>query len=113
MSTITKHRIVDGIALLVFGIAIGVVTLAFLLQATAPAYSQPDPVAEVWTQPYGGCDEAWSYPNSIGAAECAEHGFLPVCRNEDRGRLCSWNVGRPASWGLDLWYDAAGVRHYL
>lgn len=30
-----------------------------------------------WHQPYGGCKEASSYPDSVGYAECKAHGLLP------------------------------------
>ena len=30
-----------------------------------------------WHEPYGGCKEASSYPNSIGYQECRQHGLVP------------------------------------
>jgi hypothetical protein len=63
-----------------------------------------------WVEPYGGCDEAWMAPNSIGAEECRDHGWvvhdrfvldpntnpayinLPDCDTEDGGGLCYWDA---------------------
>ena len=28
-----------------------------------------------WQEPYGGCKEAYLYPDSVGAAECRAHGL--------------------------------------
>lgn len=30
-----------------------------------------------WREPYGGCKEAYLYPESPGYAECVEHGLIP------------------------------------
>lgn len=30
-----------------------------------------------WVEPYGGCKEAYLFPESSGYAECVEHGLLP------------------------------------
>src|SRR5262245_63358868 len=69
-----------------------------------------------WTQPYGGCAEAWQAPHSKGADECRAHGWtvrarlvvgphrwvrynnLPHCREEDgsgQKSACTWNIGKP------------------
>ena len=58
-----------------FGIAVGFLAFAFLMSATNPAYSSPDPVAGGWQEPYGGCDEAHLYPSTNGAWECRVRGL--------------------------------------
>ena len=64
-----------------------------------------------WTQPYGGCKEAMTAPQSIGADECRSHRWivrsrvvinprgyvvatmLEPCPREDSGQ-CYWEAGR-------------------
>jgi hypothetical protein len=50
-------------------------TLLVLLTATGLATIAPAP-AQAWTQPYGGCDEAWRYPRSAGARDCRADGWI-------------------------------------
>lgn len=124
---------VESMTLFVIGILVGVVGLAALLNFTAPAYAAPDPTYPRWSQPYGGCDEAWQAPRSTGADECRDHGWtvhwwivvspkdrvafvdpsINQCANEDAGRFCTWNFDVPRSHGEDLWYGGHGGRHYV
>lgn len=90
-------------------------------------------------QPYGGCDEAWQAPHSIGARECRSLGWtvsrrlvvsprgvvkmstLPWCAVEDAssGRVpCSWNFGQDADrnrtgHGLAFWVGPKGGMHFV
>lgn len=38
-----------------------------------------------WTEPYGGCDEAWQAPQSAGAWECRAHGWIVTARSSHLG----------------------------
>ena len=51
----------------------GLLLIAVIL-LTVDVVNAPPPS---WQQPYGGCDEAWRYPNSAGYAECKAHGLVP------------------------------------
>jgi hypothetical protein len=82
--------------------------------ATTLVASLVQPADAAWTQPYGGCKEAWQAPRSQGAADCRAHGWvvrprlvvsprtwvrhstLPHCPSDDvapRHAPCSWNFG--------------------
>lgn len=69
------------------------------------------PPAQAWTEPYGGCDEGWQAPHSVGADQCRDHGWivrhrlvidphkvlrytsLPACYTDDgTGRYCTWRA---------------------
>lgn len=81
------------------------ISLAAFASAVAVLYPPP----AVGHQPYGGCDEAWQAPRSIGATHCREHRWivrprvvidpkgwvramrLPPCRAEDEIR-CYWDA---------------------
>jgi hypothetical protein len=90
-------------------------TLGFFLAGKADAAD--------WTQPYGGCDEAWQAPHSEGADACRAHGWtvrshlvidphrvvrmssLISCGVEDAsdGTVpCSWNFGSTDGNGRGL-----------
>src|SRR5262245_34460579 len=93
--------------------------------------------ATTWTQPYGGCQEAWQAPYSVGARECRAHGWvvrprlvvgprhwirftaLPHCREEDgsgQRSACTWNVGRPVDGnghGRAYWVGSHDYVHYV
>lgn len=105
-------------------------------RADATEGSVTEPVAHAtaqarWQQPYGGCKEAWQAPHSAGADECRAHGWvisarlvvgphrvvrysaLPECKNEDRGRSCSWNFDSTyADNGRAYWFGPKGRIHY-
>jgi hypothetical protein len=91
--------------------------------------------AQAWTQPYGGCKEAWQAPTSAGADECRDHGWLvrkrlvvnphsvvkfnrlPHCTTEDgvgQGP-CTWNIGRTDGNGVGAayWVDRRDRVHYV
>lgn len=110
MNTTTRMRWTsrDLFALFILGIIGGVVLGWTVVLYSAPAYAADSS----WTQPYGGCDEAWQAPQSTGAQDCRDHGWvvrhrlvvgphhwvhystLPSCTFEDGSgsRLpCSWN----------------------
>ena len=84
--------------------------------------------------PYGGCDEAWQAPHSLGAQDCRDMGWtirprllvnprglvimsrLPHCTFEDASSgpvPCSYNFGRPTDGfggGLSFW--VTGTNHH-
>jgi len=91
-------------------------------------------------QPYGGCDEGWQAPRSIGARECRALGWvvrprlvvdphglvvmsrLPHCTFEDASSgpiPCSYNFGRPTDGfggGLAFWVTGTHAHnrtHYV
>jgi len=53
----------------VIAVSVAAFVGAFLYLSVAPA-------AQAWTQPYGGCKEAWQAPQSQGAVECRAHGWI-------------------------------------
>jgi hypothetical protein len=58
-------------------ILFAVVVAAWFFDLKPPEQSTPTPApAPAWTEPYGGCDEASLYPESVGYAECLAHGRL-------------------------------------
>lgn len=76
---------------------------------TSVALITPAEAAD-WTQPYGGCKEAWQAPHSAGAQDCRDHGWVvrarvvvgprgyvrylraPACRTEDGPGPCFWDA---------------------
>lgn len=87
--------------------------------------------------PYGGCKEAYQAPQSPGARDCRQRGWvirprlvvtpdrwivftrLPHCRYEDgsgQRSACTWNVGTPQDGngrGRAYWVDLADRVHYV
>lgn len=103
-------------ALFILGLVGGVVLGWAVILTSAPAYAETD-----WSQPYGGCDEAWQAPHSIGADQCRAHGWtvrsrlvvgphrwvhystLASCTFEDGSGShlpCSWNFRRTDGNGI-------------
>lgn len=90
---------------LVVGVVVGLLVTAVVALVLAGGLVVKADAA----QPYGGCDEAWRYPHSQGAAECRRAGWtirphftidptnrlrstdLPACRYED-SHGCYWNA---------------------
>lgn len=42
---------------------------------TIAGWASPATASATWTQPTGGCKEAWQAPQSVGADDCREHGW--------------------------------------
>lgn len=103
------------------------------LAVAAATLTPATPAFADWTQPYGGCDEAWQAPRSAGADACRDHGWtvrtrlvvnnhgrvafhtMPSCPSEDAGRFCSWNInpGDGNGRGDAFWRDSAGRATYV
>lgn len=71
-----KHPLALAAASLTLtAVAVGVGVFVNDSDSDSEPPTSPAPV--VWTEPYGGCDEAWQYPNTDGYRECKEHGLIP------------------------------------
>lgn len=114
-------------------------SIAALVAVTATILIGSPAPANAWSQPYGGCKEAWQAPHSKGAAECRSHGWtvtkrlvvtphkrvvfdrLPACRYEDgsgQRSACTWNLHPSTSpdgngVGMAYWIDRRDRTHYV
>lgn len=63
-----------------------------LLVATVVGFGGPAGYLNLPVEPYGGCDEAYLYPDSQGARDC---GWTPMPHSQQRvgHKACSWLVG--------------------
>lgn len=106
--------------------------LCGIVSVVALSASESHATEQATTEPYGGCDEAWQYPQTQGADDCRALGWivsrrlvvtdrgivmystLPHCRQEDgsgqRNQRCTWNIGPTIDGdgrGLAYWFGHA------
>lgn len=63
--------------------------VAILLGAIVLADKSSAVSTDRWQAPVGGCKEAYRYPQSQGARECRQHGWIVTRHTAFRDRLCA------------------------
>ena len=70
-----------------------VLTFAMFTACGDPDPAPPEPTKDArrvsWTEPYGGCKEAYRYPGTPGYRACVRHGVLSQDQS-NRGGGTSW-----------------------